>query len=73
MRAPGTVRLAAGVTPYDGEGGGSLVALAVTFDPRGLLGHAYRLADLPAREVVVEMVALHLSVVCRRRAVQTGA
>ena len=54
VRSPGTVVLTAAVAA-DGPDAGSRVDLAVTFTPRGLLGAGYLLADLPARELVVEL------------------
>ena len=51
-RAPGTVLLEGRVTA---EPGGCRLAQSVTFEPRGLLGAGYLLADLPAREVVVAL------------------
>lgn len=52
VRAPGTVTLTVLVTARDE---GSEVDLRVRLDPRGVLGAAYLLADLPAREAVVEL------------------
>ena len=52
MRAPGRVRLELRV---DGRPDGCAVDLQVTFEPEGLLGTAYLLADLGAREAVVEL------------------
>src|SRR3954471_14145119 len=54
VRAPGTVVLRSSVTPL--SGGGSRLDLDVSFRPDGLLGRAYLLADLPAREAVAELV-----------------
>ncbi|WP_300642606.1 DUF2867 domain-containing protein [Nocardioides sp.] len=53
VRAPGTVTLTVLLTARDG---GTEVDLQVRFDPAGLLGTAYLLADLPAREVLLELV-----------------
>ena len=39
----------------DGRPDGCAVDLQVTFEPEGLLGTAYLLADLGAREAVVEL------------------
>jgi hypothetical protein len=52
VRAPGTVTLTVLLTARDE---GTEVDLQVRFDPAGLLGTAYLLADLPAREAVVEL------------------
>ena len=54
VRAPGQVVLSTTVTP-DGPGRCELHQ-AITFVPSGLLGRAYRTADLPAREAVLELV-----------------
>lgn len=64
VRAPGTVTLEAEVVP-DAEG--TRVSLTITFRPRGLVGRAYLLADLPARALVAELTMLHLLTVLRRR------
>lgn len=64
VRAPGTVRLLARVDPL--AGGDSTVVLRIGFAPHGPAGRAYLLADLPARELVVEWVALHLLTVLQR-------
>lgn len=53
VRAPGRVTLTLLVTAVDG---GSELDLRVRFDPDSLLGAAYLLADLPAREVLTELV-----------------
>lgn len=63
VRAPGRVTLDAEVRPHDE---GSEVVTTIAFDPRGLVGTAYLLADLPAREVVAELVQLHLLTILRR-------
>lgn len=52
VRAPGTVTLTVLVSARDG---GTEVDLQVRLDPRGVLGTAYLVADLPAREAVVEL------------------
>ncbi len=52
VRAPGTVTLSTEVVP-DVEG--CLVRQTVRLDPSGVLGAAYLLADLPAREAVLEL------------------
>ncbi len=52
VRAPGRVTLRTEVTP---DGTGARVAQAVTFEPHGVLGTAYLLADLPAREAVITL------------------
>lgn len=54
VRAPGEVLLRTTVTPLDD--GSCRLAQRIAFTPSGLLGHAYRLADLPAREAVAELV-----------------
>ena len=64
VRAPGQVRLEARVTP---DPGGSRVELTIAFTPRGLLGRAYLVADLPARAAVGELTMLHLLTILRRR------
>ena len=51
VRAPGRVLLATEVEPRGGRR--SRLHQSVTFEPRGLLGHPYLLADLPAREAVL--------------------
>jgi len=53
VRAPGRVLLRTEVEPLTGSG--SRLHQAVSFDPDGLLGRAYLLADLPAREAVIEL------------------
>ncbi|WP_090859915.1 DUF2867 domain-containing protein [Nocardioides lianchengensis] len=54
VRAPGEVRLESLVA---GLGDGrSLLVQRVSFAPTGLLGRAYLVADLPAREVLLELV-----------------
>jgi hypothetical protein len=52
VRAPGRVTLRTEVSPY---GAGARVSQAVTFAPHGVLGSAYLLADLPAREAVIAL------------------
>ena len=53
VRAPGTVRMELSVA---GSGASSCVlTLAISFEPRGLLGRAYVVTDLPARELVMEL------------------
>ncbi|WP_158604506.1 DUF2867 domain-containing protein [Nocardioides mangrovicus] len=47
------MRLTTKVLP---RGEGTTLVQTVSFRPRGLLGTAYLLADLPAREVVIELV-----------------
>ena len=54
VRAPGTVTLTLLVSAAEG---GSEVDLTIRFDPDGVLGTAYLLADLPAREVLTDLVA----------------
>ncbi|CAB4712759.1 unannotated protein [freshwater metagenome] len=53
MRAPGRVRLRTDVRPTLA---GCDVEQVVTFTPSGLLGRAYLLADLPAREALLTLV-----------------
>ena len=53
VRAPGRVTLTTTVTA---EGPGTRLDQRVTFRPDGLLGGAYLLADLPAREAVIALV-----------------
>jgi uncharacterized protein DUF2867 len=54
VRSPGRVRL---TTRVESTGPGrSVVRQTVGFDPDGLAGQLYMLADLPSREVVVELV-----------------
>ncbi|MBD8868236.1 DUF2867 domain-containing protein [Nocardioides donggukensis] len=53
VRAPGSVRLRTEVLP---DGPGSRVDQRVSFAPDGLLGAAYLLADLPARETLIALV-----------------
>ncbi len=54
VRAPGRVLLRTDVDP-DGDDA-CRVAQTVSFTPDGLLGHAYLLTDLPAREALLELV-----------------
>lgn len=65
VRAPGTVTLEATVEPDDH---GSRVTLTIAFQPSGLLGRAYLIADLGAREAVTELAMLDLLTVLRRTA-----
>ncbi|WP_134766595.1 DUF2867 domain-containing protein [Nocardioides sp. 1609] len=67
VRAPGTVRLEAAVGPDEDVEGASTVSVTVGFAPRGVLGRAYLLADLPAREAVTELALLDLLTILRRR------
>ena len=53
VRAPGRVRLTVLVTAV---GDGCEVDLAVRFDPDGVLGAAYLVTDLAARQVLTELV-----------------
>lgn len=55
VRAPGRVTLEVEVGPAE-ETGASTVTTTVHLAPRGLLGAAYLLVDLPARETVAELV-----------------
>ncbi|WP_139982447.1 DUF2867 domain-containing protein [Nocardioides litoris] len=63
LRSPGRVTMRAHVEPHPD---GSRLHLAVTLDPRGLVGRVYELIDLPARETVMELLMLHLLTVLRR-------
>lgn len=57
VRAPGRVTLTLLVTAVGGRAaGGSELDLTIRFDPDGVLGTAYLLADLPAREVLTDLV-----------------
>lgn len=53
VRAPGTVRMEVSVA--DAGADWSVVTLALSFEPRGVLGWTYLVTDVPAREVVVEL------------------
>lgn len=53
VRAPGRVTMR---TRVGAEGTGSRVDQSVTFLPGGVLGAAYLLTDLPARETLLELV-----------------
>ncbi|QCW52018.1 DUF2867 domain-containing protein [Nocardioides dongxiaopingii] len=66
VRAPGTVRLEAVVRADEEVEGASTVSVTIGFAPRGVLGHAYLLADLPAREAVTELVVLDVLTILRR-------
>ncbi|MGV3562375.1 MAG: DUF2867 domain-containing protein [Nocardioides sp.] len=70
VRAPGTVTLTVLVTARDE---GTEVDLRVRLDPRGVLGTAYLLADLPAREAVVELTHRRLVGDVTRRGRDSGA
>lgn len=61
VHAPGTVRLSVWLTELSGRTGTCRVHVRIGFRPRGLVGATYLLADLPAREVVVEGVARRLA------------
>jgi hypothetical protein len=52
VRAPGTVTL---VSEVQARPTGCALRQTVRLDPSGLLGTAYLLADLPAREVLLEL------------------
>ena len=54
VRAPGRVDLTTTVTPAGR--GRCQVSQTISFEPSGWLGSAYLIADLPAREVVAELV-----------------
>lgn len=53
VRAPGRVRLTSTVTPLDS--GRCRLGQTVHFSPSGVLGLAYLVTDVPAREAVVEL------------------
>jgi len=53
VRAPGRVTLTVDVVP---AGTGTDVTTTVRLDPRGVLGAAYLVVDLPAREVLTDLV-----------------
>ena len=53
VRAPGTVRLTTEVDALAERR--SRLVQTISFAPRGLLGAAYLLADVPAREAVIEV------------------
>lgn len=61
VRAPGTVRLLTTAQAVEGaiegavEHGRTRLVQTVELEPHGLLGTAYLLADIPAREAVVEL------------------
>lgn len=61
VHAPGTVRLSVWLTELSGRAGTCRVHVRIGLRPRGLVGAGYLLADLPAREVVVEGVARRLA------------
>ncbi|GAB3080955.1 DUF2867 domain-containing protein [Nocardioides zeae] len=61
VHAPGTVRLSVWLTALSGLPGSCRVHVRIGFRPRGLVGAGYLVADLPAREVVVEGVARRLA------------
>lgn len=54
VRAPGVVLLTSTVTPLDD--GRCRLTQRVSFTPAGLLGRAYLVTDVPAREVLLELV-----------------
>ncbi len=64
VRSPGRVTLEVRTRPH---AEGAEVELTVTLSPRGLVGRAYELVDLPAREAVSELLMLHLLTILRRR------
>ena len=64
VRAPGRVTLEAGVKAADDT---SVISLTIAIEPRGVLGAAYLIADLPARGAVAELTMLHLLTIIRRR------
>lgn len=66
VRAPGRVTLEVTIAPGDSLDTAE-VTLTITLEPRGLLGRAYLVADLPARGAVAELTMLHLLTVLRRQ------
>jgi hypothetical protein len=58
VRAPGTVRLTTTAEALDDAT--TRLVQTVTLRPDGLLGLAYLVADLPAREAVVGLAHRHL-------------
>jgi hypothetical protein len=64
LRSPGRVTLEVRARPHRQ---GTEVELVVTLSPRGLVGRAYELVDLPAREAVSELLTLHLLTLLRRQ------
>ncbi|GGF44573.1 hypothetical protein GCM10011519_18070 [Marmoricola endophyticus] len=53
VKAPGSVRIGCELTP---EKGGTRFRQEVSFHPGGPLGVGYLLADLPAREVLIQLL-----------------
>jgi hypothetical protein len=53
VRSPGRVTLETSVEPDGADG--CTVRQTVTFEPDGLVGQLYMVADVPAREVVAEL------------------
>src|SRR3954453_20303334 len=70
VRAPGTVGLHAWVTPRAGSG--CRLMLSIGFAPVGLVGHAYLVAALPAREAVVELAHRRLVADIQDSDIDTG-
>ncbi len=66
VRAPGLVLLEVSITPSGTAEDRSRVDLTISLVPRGLLGRAYLVADLPARAAVAELTMLHLLTLLRR-------
>lgn len=66
VRAPGTVVLTTVVEPDAADGSTCRLRQEVRFRPSGLLGLAYLSADLPAREVVIELTHRRLVADVRR-------
>jgi len=64
VRLPGRVLLETRVEPA--APAGTRVRQSVTFQPAGVLGHAYLVADLPAREAVIELTHRRLLADLRR-------
>ncbi|GAA2138905.1 hypothetical protein GCM10009844_07270 [Nocardioides koreensis] len=66
VRAPGRVLLHTEVDALDASR--SRLRQQVAFEPNGILGHAYLLADLPAREAVLALTHRRLLADLRREA-----
>jgi len=64
VRAPGRVLLETRVDPLGPER--ARIGQQVRFEPHGVLGRAYLLADLPARELVIDLTHRRLLADLRR-------
>lgn len=64
VRAPGEVVLTTTVAPLGDTS--SRLTQRVTFTPSGVLGHAYLVTDVPARELLLELVHRRLLADVRR-------